>query len=106
MTYKELLELTKIEKDSLLVMQKKTLEDKFLREVCGNELKSLPQRLANFFLYKLSDEVDSILESVSDEEEKRYLADLYMRYCDLLNGESGIEIHLDELPEEARMDET
>lgn len=100
MTYTELLKITEDEKKKLKRMKRNANESNALiRALCEKDIKKLPNMLALFFLNKLSDNIDSIIESV-DDDTKRDLIDLYMRYEDKLRGEDR-EISIDELPTEA-----
>jgi len=81
-------------------MERSANQDKLLKSVCEKDIKKLPNILALFFLDKLYNNFDVIIESVDDEYERRYLMDLYMRYDDSLSG-SNVEISIDELPIEA-----
>lgn len=100
MTYIELLKITEDEKRKLKKMEKNANESNALvQAICEKDIKKLPNMLALFFLNKLSDNLDSVIESVN-EDTKRDLIDLYMRYEDALGG-ADTEISIDELPTEA-----
>lgn len=100
MTYKELLKITANEKKKLKEMEKKASKEEFARAICTKDIQKLPNILARFFLDRLSDNIDSIIESTNDECERAELIDLYMKYEDKMQGED-IEISFDELPKEA-----
>lgn len=100
MTYAELLKITEDEKKKLKAMERTASKNKVMKAVCEKDIKKLPNILALFFLDKLSDNFDSIIESVDDEYAKQDLTDLYMRYEDMLGG-TDTEISIDELPTEA-----
>lgn len=107
MTYQEILDATQKKKAELrgMINCATSLNDLLSHYVINNEMKTVINILAEFYLnllYKNIDEIEKEYEG-KDSYELIHIVDLYMRYCDMLQGDTSVEIQLDELPPEANI---
>lgn len=100
--YEQILKRTAEERDRYRNRETYLTKDWFTTELTESERKTIPDRLATFFLVQLADNIRELVAEAESEEQSSYFLGLYDRFIRQVNGGLSSEITYGELPVEAQ----